>query len=276
LAQRGFEIILELFEKTRSHVKSCECEDGCPSCIHSPKCGSGNKPLDKRAALLILDFLLGHIPLSEITMEEAEIEPPISPEAGGDPEAKKEPRLLYLDLETQKLAQEVGGWQNTHLMRVSVVVVFDSVEKHFRVFTEDSLEELFALLQEVDLIIGFNIKKFDYRVLGAYTNGDLKALPTFDILENIHNRLGFRLGLDHLATETLKRGKTADGLQAVEWFRQGEMEKLTDYCRQDVEVTRDLFQFGLKNGQLIYKEKRSGQRLRLLVNWNLEDMLNKP
>jgi len=276
LAQRGFEIILELLEKTRNHVKSCACEDGCPSCIHSPKCGAGNKPLDKRAALLILDFLLGYIPLSDLTTEEPEIEPTSSPEVFSDPEGPKAPRILYLDLETRKTAQEVGGWQNTHLMRVSIVVVFDTVKNRFRSFTENKIEKLFTLLQEADLIIGFNIKKFDYRVLGAYTHRDLKSLPTFDILEDIHNRLGFRLGLDHLATETLNRGKTADGLQAVEWFRQGEMEKLTDYCRQDVEVTRDLFQFGVENGQLIYREKRSGQRLRLLVDWDLKDMLTGP
>jgi DEAD/DEAH box helicase domain-containing protein len=276
LAQRGFEIVLELLEKTRRHVKSCACEDGCPSCIHSPKCGSGNKPLDKRAALVIFDFLLGRIPLSDLTADDSDTEPSISAEAPADPETRKEPRILYLDLETRKTAQEVGGWQNTHLMRVSVVVVFDSVAKRFRVFTEDTIEALFPLLQAADLIIGFNIKRFDYRVLGAYTHGDLKALPTFDILEDVHNRLGFRLGLDHLATETLKRRKTADGLQAVEWFRQGEMGKLTDYCRQDVEVTRDLFHFGVDHGQLIYREKRSGQRLRLLVDWKLKEMLNVP
>ena len=124
------------------------------------------------------------------------------------------------------------------------------------------------------MIIGFNIKKFDYRVLSAYSTEDLNALPTFDNLEDIHERLGFRLGLDHLSTETLNRGKTADGLQAVEWFRKGEMEKLTDYCRQDVEVTRDLFQFGLRSGHLVYREKRSDRRLRLLVDWKLEDMVN--
>jgi DEAD/DEAH box helicase domain-containing protein len=99
---------------------------------------------------------------------------------------------------------------------------------------------------------------------------DLKTLPTFDILEDIYNRLGFRLSLDHLAKETLNRGKTADGLQAVEWFRNGEMDKLTEYCRQDVRVTRDLFEYGLKNGHLIYREKRSDRRLRLLVDWDLE------
>ena len=274
LAQHGFEIILDLLEKTLNHVKTCECEEGCPSCIHSPKCGSGNKPLDKGAAVLILEGLLGHFPLSQISKGREETDPILSHEEEiAGPTDKKEPRLLYLDLETQKTAQDVGGWQNTHLMRVSVVVVFDSIEKDFRVFHEDDIEALFDLLAKADLIIGFNIRKFDYSVLSAYSTEDLKVLPTFDILEDIHERLGFRLGLDHLSTETLNRGKTADGLQAVEWFRQGEMEKLTDYCRQDVEVTRDLFQFGLKNGNLVYREKRSDRRLRLLVDWKLEDMV---
>jgi DEAD/DEAH box helicase domain-containing protein len=273
LAQRGFEIILELLEKTLIHVRSCECEDGCPSCIHSPKCGSGNKPLDKLAALTILEGLLGHIPLSQISKGEEEntLEAPFK-ESENNNKIHKKPRLLFMDLETQKSAQDVGGWQNTHLMRVSVAVIFDTAEERFHVFHEDKIEDLLDYLEKADLIIGFNIKKFDYRVLSAYTNNDLKALPTFDILEDIHNRLGFRLSLDHLATETLNRGKTADGLQALEWFRQGEMEKLIEYCRQDVIVTRDLFQYGLENGHLIYREKRSERRLRLPVDWKLSDL----
>ena len=275
LAQRGFEVILELLEKTMTHVKNCECEDGCPSCIHSPKCGSGNKPLDKQAALLILGGLLGYISLGEISSGTALIEQePASLEVDAPEQGETAPRVLVFDLETQKLAQDVGGWHNTHLMRLSVGVVFDSLEKRFTAYGEDKIDTLLAHLEQADLIVGFNIKRFDYRVLGAYTTKDLNALPTFDILEDVHKRLGFRLSLDHLAGETLKSGKTADGLQAVEWFRNGEMEKLTEYCRQDVMVTRDLFEYGLKNGQLIYREKQSGRRLRLLVDWTLDTLIN--
>lgn len=275
LAQRGFEIILELLEKTLSLVKGCECEEGCPSCIHSPKCGSGNKPLDKEAAQLILEGLLGRISLSEIPDNEAAPEPiPYPPEETPAPEKPEGPRIIYLDLETQKTAQEVGGWQNTHLMRVSVAVLFDTLENRFRVFEEDRLEALFDHLEKADLIIGFNIKGFDYRVLRAYTSRDLKALPTFDILEDVYKRLGFRLGLDHLAQETLKQRKTADGLQAVEWFRQGETEKLTEYCRNDVATTRDLFQYGLQNGHIIYREKQADRRVRLLVDWRLDELVH--
>ncbi len=276
LARRGFETILELLEKTWEHVKSCECEDGCPSCIHSPKCGNGNKPLDKAAAQLILEGLLGHIPFSEMSDETDEEAPaPAAVKKEPDKEETSGPRILYFDLETQKTAQDVGGWRNTHLMRISVAVLFDSLEKRFLNFEEDRIDDLVNHLKKGDLIVGFNVIGFDYKVLGAYTQQDLKALPTFDILADIHQRLGFRLGLDHLATETLGRGKTAHGLQAVEWFRQGEMEKLTEYCRHDVAATRDLFEYGLQNGHLLYKKKGVDARLRLLVDWDLERLVKQ-
>ncbi|MBN1847905.1 MAG: DEAD/DEAH box helicase [Deltaproteobacteria bacterium] len=273
LAQRGFEIILELLEKTLDHIRTCECDEGCPSCIHSPKCGSGNKPLDKKAAVMTLELLTGQRPLKP-PHDEEEPEPEIM-EREEQVMEPVEPRIIYFDLETQKLAQDVGGWQNTHLMRISVAVVYDSLEKRFFTFTEDAVHALIARLEMADLIVGFNVKRFDYKVLSAYATKDLQKLPTFDILEDIYQRLGFRLGLDHLSKETMNQGKSADGLQAVEWFRQGEMEKLTEYCQQDVAATRDLFLFGISNGHLIYRTKKDDRRVRLPVDWNLDELTNK-
>lgn len=274
LAQHGFRVVQELLEQTLELLKTCECEDGCPSCIHSPKCGSGNKPLDKKAAVIVLEFLLGHIPLSRILEAGSDEEQPfVLPETAEPPARPKEPRIVFLDLETQKSAQEVGGWRNIHLMRVSVVVIFDSLEKRFLAFQEKQISELLTHLEKADLVVGFNIKRFDYTVLAAYTGRNLQALHTFDMLEDIHHRLGFRLGLDHLALETLKRGKSGDGLQALEWFKQGELEKLIDYCRMDVELTRDLFMYGVDKGHLIYRTKQEDRRVMLRLDWTLERLL---
>ncbi|MEW6670008.1 MAG: DEAD/DEAH box helicase [Thermodesulfobacteriota bacterium] len=274
LAQRGFEVVQELLEKTLDLLRECECEEGCPSCIHSPKCGNGNKPLDKRAAALVLEILLGHIPFSQLSEACPEGDPVICEEQESEPEAREtRPRIVYFDLETQKSAQEVGGWQNAHLMRISVAVLFDDLEGRFLSFTEEGIDDLIAALERADLVVGFNIKRFDYAVLGAYTAKDLKTIRTFDMLEDVYRRLGFRVGLDHLAAETLGLRKSGDGLQALEWFKQGEMEKLTEYCRHDVEITRDLFLYGLQNGHLIYRKKQEDQRMRLLVDWNLEELL---
>ncbi|MGM0426310.1 MAG: DEAD/DEAH box helicase [Thermodesulfobacteriota bacterium] len=275
LAQRGFDVVLELLERTLTNIRGCECEDGCPSCIHSPKCGSGNKPLDKTAAILILEGLLGELPLSEMLDPEVAVEPvPSSPQHHDPVLVSEAPRIVYLDLETQRTAQEVGGWQNAHLMRISVAVLFDTVADGFMAFEEAGIDQLLDHLTKADLIVGFNIKRFDYKVLGAYTQKTLHTLPTFDILEDIFGRLGFRLGLDHLARETLKKGKSADGLQAVEWFRQKEMKKLTRYCRDDVTVTKDLFLYGIENGHLIYRKKDVPTPLRLLVDWDLDKLIH--
>ena len=157
-------------------------------------------------------------------------------------------------------------------MQVSVGVVFDSRQEDFFVYNEDRVEALLAHLESAELVVGFNVKRFDYRVLSAYTEKKLQLLKTFDILEDIHRRLGFRLSLDHLAQETLNQRKTAQGLQAVEWFRQGEIKKLTDYCRNDVEITKRLFYYGLEQNHLIYREKRENRRIRILLDWKLGEM----
>jgi DEAD/DEAH box helicase domain-containing protein len=275
LAQRGFDIILDLLRQTLELIKGCPCEQGCPSCIYSPKCGSGNKPLDKNAALLILEALTGVIPLSDIpaiTREEKKDSLfPAQNEMVANVVDKK--RICYFDLETQKSAEDVGGWQNTHLMMVSVAVIFDSLDERFYTFTEDQIDALIEQLTTADLVVGFNCKRFDYAVLAPYTSHNLHTIPTFDILEDIYNRLGYRLSLDHLAQETLHKGKLGNGLKALEWFKSGEIEKLTHYCKQDVELTRDLFFYGLENGYLVYMNKNQNERLRLLVDWDINTII---
>jgi DEAD/DEAH box helicase domain-containing protein len=274
LAQRGFEIILKLLNRTLDMIKRCPCEQGCPSCIYSPRCGSGNKPLDKKAAIMILEALTGLISLADIPPVEKEPEGHIYP-VDKDIVSKNEnqKRILYFDLETQKSAEEVGGWQNTHLMMVSVAVLFDSLEGRFYIFTEDQTDRLIEHFIRADLVIGFNIKKFDYAVIAPYTSQNLNEIATFDILQDVYNRLGYRLSLDHLVSETLNKGKSADGLQALEWFKAGEIEKLTEYCKQDVILTRDLFLHGQEKGYLVYWNKQENERVRLLVDWDINKII---
>jgi DEAD/DEAH box helicase domain-containing protein len=146
-----------------------------------------------------------------------------------------------MDLETQRLADEVGGWGNIHLMMVSVGVVYDSKDDTCHAYDHKKVNRLIKHLGQVDLVIGFNIKRFDYRVLSAYTPQKLEQLPTLDLMLDVQKTLGHRLSLQALGEATLDAGKSADGLQAVAWWREGEMEKITKYCAQDVELTRDLF-----------------------------------
>ena len=182
--------------------------------------------------------------------------------------------MAFFDLETQRLADEVGGWGNVHLMRLAVGVLYDKSANGFEVFAEEQVENLIERLRGFDLVVGFNVKRFDYRVLGAYTGFDFRELPTFDILEDVHQRLGFRLSLGHLAEQTLGKTKIADGIQAVRWLREGKLDAVVEYCKDDVAITRDLFDFGLSKGYLVYQTK-NGQAVRLPVNWNLDNILRE-
>ncbi len=272
LAARGYDIIGPLLDKTRGLIASCTCDQGCPACIHSPKCGAGNKPLDKAAALLILKYLMGEMPLPDFSSRQ---DPSLDDDIVGlEPEVPEvdPPRIGFFDLETQRLADEVGGWQNKHLMRVSVAVLGCGFEEDYRIYREDDLDQLISDLQELDLVVGFNIKSFDYSVLRAYSSFDFKKLPTFDILEQIHQHLGFRLSLDHVAEHTLGEAKQADGIQAVRWFREGQWEPLIRYCRDDVRLTRDVFRHCLEKGYLVYAD-RQGNRVRLPTPWKLGDLV---
>jgi DEAD/DEAH box helicase domain-containing protein len=123
--------------------------------------------------------------------------------------------------------------------------------------------------------VGFNLKRFDYRVLQPYTDIDLAALPTLDILEEINLLLGHKLSLNHLAEKTLQAAKSGDGLMALQLFKENRLEELTDYCRRDVELTARLFEFGSQQGHLIYKH-RQGALVQVPVEWTAKRLFKIP
>jgi DEAD/DEAH box helicase domain-containing protein len=172
------------------------------------------------------------------------------------------------DLETQRSAKEVGGWHRADLMKVSCGVLYDSAENRCIEYLEEQVPELIDHLKDLDCVIGFNSKRFDYNVLKGYTDFDFKRLPSLDILEEVHHHLGYRLSLDNLASATLGSPKSADGLQALKWWKQKRMRELLDYCRKDVEITRDLFLYGRENGYLLFNNK-AGHTVRVPVNFAL-------
>lgn len=280
LCREAFGKIGELLEKTRMVITSCPCETGCPSCVHSPKCGSGNRPIDKASARCLLEGLLSGGRESDFSKMRVEVDEqdkslPSVPEPGSEGAQDEEAKALRItahygvfDLETQKSAAEVGGWHLAELMLVSVAVVYDSGLDDYLVFREGEVERLIAHLRTFDLVVGFNNKRFDNQVLSGYGCNDLASLPTVDILEQVQRRLGYRISLNSLAEHTLGVKKSADGLMALKWYKEGRIDKIIDYCRQDVQVTRDLFLFGLKNGYLLFKNK-AGSTVRCPVDFSL-------
>lgn len=269
LTEQAYEDAGSLMEKTFETISGCPCETGCPACVHSPKCGSGNRPIDKASALKILEMILtgektqGSDEIRE-SMPEFVTEPVL--EYDSDKSPAKDLRYGVLDIETRRSAEEVGGWHRADKMGVSCAILYDSKNDAYQEYFQEDIERLCRDLTQFDLIVGFNILGFDYKVLSGLSNFDFSSLPTLDILMKVHERLGYRLSLDHLAVETLGCRKSADGLMALQWWKQGEIDKIITYCIQDVRVTKDLYLFGKQNRFLLFKNK-AGQGVRIPVNW---------
>jgi len=177
-----------------------------------------------------------------------------------------ETNVVFFDVETQRLIDEVGGWRNISRLGLAAAVTYSTADGLFRHYTEEEVADLIAELQAADLVVGFNVLRFDYEVLRPYTNVDLQRLPTVDMLAHIYQRLGFRISLDALAAATLGMSKSADGIQAVRWYRQGQIDKVLAYCQQDVEITRQLYEFGRTYKFVQYRDKYWRLR-RVAVNW---------
>lgn len=182
------------------------------------------------------------------------------------------PRVLYFDLETQKSAEDVGGWSNSHKMKLAVGVVWDSRENRHFTYLEQDAVKLAEKLRTADLVVGFNVIGFDYAVLQPYSPCDLQEIPTFDMLVYVHKKLGHRLSLNGIAQATLNAKKSADGLISLQWYKEGKMDKIIEYCIQDVEITRDVFLHGVEKGHLLY-DSRSKGRQRMDVDWDIAKLI---
>lgn len=176
-------------------------------------------------------------------------------------------QYLVFDLETQKLFEEVAGRENFQDLRLAVAVLYDSATDQYQSYTEDKVQELIAALRRAPLVVGFNLLGFDYQVLAAYTEQPFSDIPTLDMHREVERQLGFRLGLDALASATLGLEKSASGLLAVRWFKAGRLDLVIEYCRRDVEITKALYEYGRDHGQVFFWDKARGVRKPIPVSW---------
>ncbi len=323
LTRQAFAGARELLEATRRVVGACPCEDGCPSCVHSPKCGSGNRPISKQGALALLDELLAPggegdalcrelrispVPESLDGHLDGRLEANLNAGAGASPDirpretpgtpfanAPRQEKIMenrpatpasspvpdsltvhipvppprhyvVFDVETRRSAAEVGGWHKAGQMGVSVTVLYDSLADDYFSYSQDELPALFERLRAAETVVGFNSLRFDYVVLTPFAPFELRALPSLDLLQRIKERLNYRISLDNLGQATLGEPKSADGLQALQWWKEGRCEEIAAYCRKDVDLTRRLYLFGLREGYLLFTNK-AGQRVRVPVDF---------
>lgn len=175
--------------------------------------------------------------------------------------------VVFFDLETQRTFNEVGGRDRFQDLGISVAVTFSTAKNAYAIYTENTVGALVDQLMRADLVVGYNLLGFDYAVLMAHTAFDLPALiPTLDMMVEIERKLGHRLKLDAIAAATLGAGKSADGLQAVKWWREGKLVEIARYCCMDVKVTRLIHEYGSRHGKLHYID-RFGKKRTVDVAW---------
>jgi hypothetical protein len=159
--------------------------------------------------------------------------------------------IVYFDLETQRTANDAGGWDRKRDMGMSVGVTYSTALGEYRIYSEKNVQGLVDQLVRADLVVGFNVINFDYEVLMGYTALDLPYnTRTLDMLVEIEKKLGHRLGLDALSTTTLGVGKTAEGLDAIKWWREGRVLEIAEYCCFDVKCTKLVHEYGAQNHKL--------------------------
>lgn len=176
---------------------------------------------------------------------------------------------IVLDIETQNLFSDVGGKENLTKLLLSVAGVYSYATDEFLTFTEAEMPALENLLSKTSLIIGFNTNHFDLPILQKYLNVDLSKIPSLDIMDDVVRLVGHRLKLEDLVSNTLGSRKSANGLMAVQYFREGRMDELKKYCLDDIRLTRDLYEHGLKNGEMKFLARDANLPYvkTLRINW---------
>jgi len=178
---------------------------------------------------------------------------------------------VVLDIETQNTFQEVGS-RDCKLLKLSLLVAYFYKTNEYKVYFEKDLPKLWNELQFCTRVIGYNLNGFDYNVLNNYAPFDLFSLPTLDMMDVVYKQLGFRIKLDSIAHGSLGVGKSGDGLDAVKYWKNQELDKLADYCKQDVKVTKEVYEFGLKNNFIHFADKWSGEKKEISVDFSIKEV----
>jgi len=162
-------------------------------------------------------------------------------------------RKITFDIETKNTFEDIGE-NNPALLDISIVCIHDSETDTYDSFLEDDFTRLWLILEKADMLIGYNSEHFDIPLLNKHYPGNLSTIKSLDILKEIKDSTGRRFKLDSIATATLGKGKSGNGLEAITWWKNGEIDKIRQYCLDDVRVTKNIYDFALANGYLNYKE----------------------
>jgi len=180
-------------------------------------------------------------------------------------------KKVVFDIETSNIFQDVAS-NDPAALDMSVCCIYDYETDKYLSFTKETLKDMWPIFEKADLIIGFNSDHFDIPILNKYFSGDLTKIKSLDLLKEIKNSLGRRIKLDIIAEATLGKNKSGHGLDAVTWWRNGEKQKVIDYCIDDVKITKEVYEYALKNKSLKYLDGKDVKEIKLdTSHWDKKD-----
>lgn len=162
-------------------------------------------------------------------------------------------RKIVFDIETKNTFQDAGS-SNPEKLDLSIVCIYDYERDVYESFLETELQKLWPTIEKADMLIGFNSDHFDIPLLNKYYPGKLSIIKSLDILEEVRKSLGRRVSLGQIAEATLGYGKGGNGLKAIQWWKEGDIESLRTYCIEDVKITREIYDYAKKHGQVLYAD----------------------
>lgn len=174
-------------------------------------------------------------------------------------------KKIVFDIETSNIFQEVGSNDPADLS-ISVVGLYEYDEDRYSSFVVEEFGKLWPILERADIFITFNGDHFDIPLLNKYYPGDLLKIKSVDLLKEVHKAAGRRMKLDQIAEGTLGLKKSGNGLDAIKWWREGEVEKVKSYCLDDVRLTKDVYDYALREGRLFFKEGPNVNEIKLDVS----------
>ena len=158
---------------------------------------------------------------------------------------------VVIDIETTTGIEDRNDISNLEL---SICGCYDYETDEYNTYTVEELDQLWQKIQKAGFIIGYNSIFFDLPILQKYTDINLGEIKHFDILREIRKVLGRRIPLNWVAQGTLGEVKSGSGLDAVKWWKEGEIEKIKKYCIKDVEITKKIFDEIINKQNLKYTD----------------------
>ena len=169
---------------------------------------------------------------------------------------------VVFDLETKYSFRE---FDDPKKLEVSVAALYDYRDHQTKIFEEKELNKLFPILESASYVVGYNVANFDIAVLQAYYPGKVSVFTPFDILDDIKEKIGRRISLNEVIGATMGKKKSGHGLEAINLYKEGKIEELKKYCLDDVMLTKELFEYGIKNREIFYLTPNG--KLAIPVDW---------